>query len=57
MNAKLRQICLSDQWLPRKDSNLDKVIQSHLCYRYTTRQGGEKLNKLAEVSISFLWGD
>jgi hypothetical protein len=28
--------------LPRMDSNHDKVIQSHLCYRYTTRQkGGE----------------
>ena len=25
------------EWLPRKDSNLDKVIQSHLCYHYTTR--------------------
>jgi hypothetical protein len=25
-------------WLPRMDSNHDKVIQSHLCYRYTTRQ-------------------
>ena len=24
--------------LPRMDSNHDKVIQSHLCYRYTTRQ-------------------
>ncbi len=27
----------ADGWLPRKDSNLDKVIQSHLCYHYTTR--------------------
>lgn len=25
-------------WLPRMDSNHDKVIQNHLCYRYTTRQ-------------------
>ena len=25
-------------WLPRMDSNYDKVIQSHLCCRYTTRQ-------------------
>ena len=24
------------------DSNHDKVIQSHLCYRYTTRQKGGK---------------
>jgi hypothetical protein len=28
------------EWLPRMDSNHDKVIQSHLCYRYTTRQSG-----------------
>ena len=28
----------TEVWLPRKDSNLDKVIQSHLCYHYTTRQ-------------------
>ena len=28
--------------LPRMDSNHDKVIQSHLCYRYTTRQKGGK---------------
>ncbi len=26
------------EWLPRMDSNHDKVIQNHLCYRYTTRQ-------------------
>ena len=26
------------KWLPRKDSNLDKMIQNHLCYRYTTGQ-------------------
>ncbi|MEY2607552.1 MAG: hypothetical protein QOH31_5406 [Verrucomicrobiota bacterium] len=25
------------------DSNHDKVIQSHLCYRYTTRQSLDKL--------------
>lgn len=30
-----------DGWLPRKDSNLDKVIQNHLCYHYTTRQNVE----------------
>ena len=29
--------------LPRMDSNHDKVIQSHLCYRYTTRHKGGKL--------------
>ena len=26
------------RWLPHQDSNLDKVSQSHLCYRYTMRQ-------------------
>ena len=26
------------KWLPDKDLNLDKVIQSHLCYRYTIGQ-------------------
>ena len=26
------------KWLPDMDLNHDKVIQSHLCYRYTTRQ-------------------
>jgi hypothetical protein len=26
------------EWLPRKDSNLDKEIQNLWCYRYTTRQ-------------------
>jgi hypothetical protein len=38
--VKPRYICksLSLSWLPRMDSNHDKVIQSHLCYRYTTRQ-------------------
>ena len=32
-------------WLPDMDLNHDKVIQSHLCYRYTIGQndGGEKL--------------
>ena len=25
-------------WLPLQDSNLDKLIQSQLCYRYTKRQ-------------------
>lgn len=29
---------LKTNWLPRMDSNHDKVIQNHLCYRYTTRQ-------------------
>ena len=32
------------EWLPRKDSNLDKVIQSHLCYHYTTRHRGRTAN-------------
>jgi hypothetical protein len=33
-----RRKLLLINWLPRMDSNHDKVIQSHLCYRYTTRQ-------------------
>ena len=33
-------------WLPDMDLNHDKVIQSHLCYRYTIGQAGalRKLN-------------
>ena len=27
-------------WLPDMDLNHDKVIQSHLCYRYTIGQAG-----------------
>ncbi len=26
------------KWLPLQDSNLDKLIQSQLCYHYTKRQ-------------------
>jgi hypothetical protein len=35
--SKLRKLLIINN-LPRMDSNHDKVIQSHLCYRYTTRQ-------------------
>ena len=35
--------------LPRQDLNLDKVIQSHLCYRYTTRQNE------GTVKVGFRW--
>jgi hypothetical protein len=28
------------EWLPDMDLNHDKVIQSHLCYRYTIGQVG-----------------
>ncbi len=28
------------KWLPDMDLNHDKVIQSHLCYRYTIGQDG-----------------
>ena len=40
-------------WLPDMDLNHDKVIQSHLCYRYTIGQagGGEKL-KISFVESS-----
>ena len=33
-----RRNLLTINWLPRIDSNYDKMIQNHLCYRYTTRQ-------------------
>lgn len=36
-------------WLPDMDLNHDKVIQSHLCYRYTIGQS-ERREKL---KISF----
>ena len=39
--AAVNELILVSAWLselPRMDSNHDKVIQSHLCYRYTTRQ-------------------
>ena len=40
-----------EKWQSRKDSNLDKVNQNHLCYHYTTglrawyniAPGGEKI--------------
>ena len=31
------------EWLPRKDSNLDKEIQNLSCYRYTTRHRREEM--------------
>jgi hypothetical protein len=37
-SRKIRHKSLTINKLPRMDSNHDKVIQSHLCYRYTTRQ-------------------
>jgi hypothetical protein len=36
-------------WLPDMDLNHDKVIQSHLCYRYTIGQTG----RLEKLGISF----
>ena len=36
-------------WLPDMDLNHDKVIQSHLCYRYTIGQAG----RLEKLGISF----
>ena len=46
----------SEGWLPRMDSNHDKVLQRHLCYRYTTRQfqRGERsliANKAARQAV------
>ena len=39
-------------WLPDMDLNHDKVIQSHLCYRYTIGQteGFARLNALPAQS-------
>ena len=31
---------VNENWLPDMDLNHDKVIQSHLCYRYTIGQDG-----------------
>lgn len=36
---------VNGSWLPDMDLNHDKVIQSHLCYRYTIGQD-EALRKL-----------
>ena len=35
---------VNGNWLPDKDLNLDKQIQSLLCYRYTIGQAGAKRN-------------
>ena len=34
----LRVVSVEDKWLPDKDSNLDKLLQRQLCYRYTIGQ-------------------
>ena len=34
------------KWQPRKDSNLNKMNQNHLCYHYTT---GLRINLSAEA--------
>lgn len=46
-------------WLPGKDSNLEWLIQSQLCYHYTTRQrsniihkAGAGVNALMRLSLS-----
>ena len=43
---------VNGSWLPDMDLNHDKVIQSHLCYRYTIGQGEalRKLNTFASQS-------
>ena len=38
-----------EKWLPDMDLNHDKVIQSHLCYRYTIGQAGASRS----VNLSF----
>ena len=44
-------------WLPDMDLNHDKVIQSHLCYRYTIGQAGAsgKLKSFAVQSRQRSW--
>ncbi len=47
-----------EKWLPGKDSNLDKMLQRHLCYRYTTGQRRAQkiiiLNKMSSFSFQSL---
>lgn len=37
-----------DEWLPHKDSNLNKQIQNLLCYHYTMRQYGTKTARIID---------
>ncbi len=34
--AVFRRLLFMVNWQPRKDLNLNKMNQNHLCYRYTT---------------------
>lgn len=36
--VNLKSEIVNREWLPDMDLNHDKVIQSHLCYRYTIGQ-------------------
>ena len=38
MSSAFRVLSSELEWLPDMDLNHDKVIQSHLCYRYTIGQ-------------------
>ena len=38
--ANRKSEIVNAEWLPDMDLNHDKVIQSHLCYRYTIGQDG-----------------
>jgi hypothetical protein len=40
------------KWLPDMDLNHDKVIQSHLCYRYTIGQDGTNSVNLSSLESS-----
>jgi hypothetical protein len=40
MRSAFRILSSGLEWLPDMDLNHDKVIQSHLCYRYTIGQVG-----------------
>ena len=40
MSSAFRVLSSGLEWLPDMDLNHDKVIQSHLCYRYTIGHAG-----------------
>lgn len=39
-------MCVACEWLPHKDSNLNKQIQNLRCYHYTMRQLAQKRGEL-----------
>jgi hypothetical protein len=48
---------VNESWLPDMDLNHDKVIQSHLCYRYTIGQSeasGKLMSFVGQSSRAFV---